>query len=491
MAENRETRLPLRQDYDGGSYYWVPETVDFAATTAPGGEPWADFIDKAYQGITWAKTHDESVEPNPYWDYAVYWNDLYPAIGGDFGRNPVTQERTQAASPEFEAARTNLSPQLQEQVGYNIEAMRGDRDQFNIFGDQFFQALMALGAATGGAAAFGGFAAPGALGAGAAAAADPLALGGAAGGVTGTGAGIGTAGAGGAASAGAGIGAGGLGGGGMASWFDLIPSLINAGTSIAGGVMGSQAARDAARTQAGSAEEANRLLWDIYQQNRSDLAPFREAGTAALGGLAGLAGQPFTAAPFDASGLAFTPPSGQQVLNDDPGYNWRIQQGMKALEGGAAARGGLLSGGTVQAAQRFGQDLASQEYGNAYGRALGQNQLRYGRARDEYLTNLGLQKDIRNMNFNELAALAGIGQTAGSNQAQLGAQVGGQLAGNITSGGAAGAAGQIGSSNAWMQALGGLGSTANSYMNQQLVQQQLNQQNQQQQALMDLFRTRR
>lgn len=52
----------------------------------------------------------------------------------------------------------------------------------------------------------------------------------------------------------------------------------------------------------------------------------------------------------------------------DPGYGFRMSEGMKALERSAAARGGLMSGGTGKALQRFGQDLASQEYQNAYNR---------------------------------------------------------------------------------------------------------------------------
>ena len=52
----------------------------------------------------------------------------------------------------------------------------------------------------------------------------------------------------------------------------------------------------------------------------------------------------------------------------DPGYQFRMSEGLKGVEGGAAARGGLLSGGALKAIQKYGQDLGSQEYGAAYGR---------------------------------------------------------------------------------------------------------------------------
>jgi hypothetical protein len=61
----------------------------------------------------------------------------------------------------------------------------------------------------------------------------------------------------------------------------------------------------------------------------------------------------------------------------DPGYGFRLSEGLKALERSAAARGGLLSGGTGKALTRFGQEMASQEFGNAYGRAFNE----YGAAR--------------------------------------------------------------------------------------------------------------
>jgi hypothetical protein len=52
----------------------------------------------------------------------------------------------------------------------------------------------------------------------------------------------------------------------------------------------------------------------------------------------------------------------------DPGYNFRFNEGQRALETGAAARGGLLSGGFAKKMARYGQDYASNEYTNVYNR---------------------------------------------------------------------------------------------------------------------------
>lgn len=62
------------------------------------------------------------------------------------------------------------------------------------------------------------------------------------------------------------------------------------------------------------------------------------------------------------------PGAGMNMLNMDPGYNFRLGEGMKSLERNAAARGGLISGGALKAATRYGQDFASNEFGNAYNR---------------------------------------------------------------------------------------------------------------------------
>jgi hypothetical protein len=69
------------------------------------------------------------------------------------------------------------------------------------------------------------------------------------------------------------------------------------------------------------------------------------------------------------SGALMRQPSAAE-LEMDPGYAFREQQGMQAVNRSAAARAGLQSGAALKAAQRFGQDLASQEYGSAYNRFM-------------------------------------------------------------------------------------------------------------------------
>lgn len=120
----------------------------------------------------------------------------------------------------------------------------------------------------------------------------------------------------------------------------------------------------------------------------------------------------------------------------DPGYAFRQSEGMKALERSAAARGGLLSGGALKGIQRFGQDLASQEYQNAFNR---------------YQVNRANQ-------LNPLQSLMGSGQSAANTLTGAAGQMGQNQAANITNAGAARASGYVGGANALNSALGGVSS---------------------------------
>jgi hypothetical protein len=264
---------------------------------------------------------------------------------------------------------------------------------------------------------------------------------------------------------------------------------------------GAYSANKAAKAQAGAAGQAAELQKDVADQqvelqreqfNRQvELQrPFRESGLAAqnqlltlLGirpqqapeaprsgggggfGVAGMIGNAArTAFGQQEPGLQVDPnsPDFGRYARDfsmadyqaDPGYAFRMSEGMKGLERSAAARGGLLSGATMKGIQRFGQDLASQEYSNAFNR---------------YQTN-------RAARLNPLQSLAGVGQTsaqqvgaAGQNMAAgIGNALGAYGQGASEAMGAAGqarASGYMGTANALTGALG-------SYMNYNQGQQQ-------------------
>jgi hypothetical protein len=159
--------------------------------------------------------------------------------------------------------------------------------------------------------------------------------------------------------------------------------------------------------------------------------PWRQAGITALNKLTPLATE-------------YTP-FGMDQFQQDPGYAFRMQEGMKALERSAAARGGLLSGGMLKGAQQYGQGLASQEYMNAFNRYQAE----------------------RNARLNPLQSLAGVGQTATNQLGQAGQTMAGNVGQALGAAAQARASGYVGGANALSQGLG-------TYLNYQQGQNFLN-----------------
>jgi len=112
-------------------------------------------------------------------------------------------------------------------------------------------------------------------------------------------------------------------------------------------------------------------------------------------------------------------------LQMDPGYAFREQQGMQAVNRSAAAAAGLQSGAALKAAQRFGQDMASQEYGNAYNRFMQNRQNQIGLLQGGVGTGFGAAQGIGNAatgTATNLASLySGLGQGIGQGYADAGA----------------------------------------------------------------------
>jgi hypothetical protein len=173
-------------------------------------------------------------------------------------------------------------------------------------------------------------------------------------------------------------------------------SLGGAAEEVTGGGA-SGAAQDAAQTANIAADRDLALRTRMYEEDVARQEPWRKAGVTALNKLTPLATE-------------YTP-FGMQQFQQDPGYAFRMSEGMKGLERSAAARGGLLSGGMLKGIQRYGQDMASQEYQNAFNR---------------YQTE-------RSARLNPLQSLAGIGQTA-TNQLSAAGREYGSSAGSIMSG---------------------------------------------------------
>lgn len=295
-------------------------------------------------------------------------------------------------------------------------------------------------------------------------------------------------------------------------------AAIGAGASYLGSSQQADAAQQAAQTQAQASNAATQLQRDIYNQNRADIAPYREIGTQGLYSLADLIGinrQP-SAIPANVQSQIDTLNSqiagyqnamnqpeniraglvspNQNTLNDmiaqrdrlmapytvptsgvpssqfgslarpfsladyqaDPGYAFRLAEGNKAIDRAAAARGNFFSGATGKALTNYGQDYASNEYAKAYDR-YNQNQ-----------TNL----------YNRLAGLSGTGQTATQQTAQYGQNFANQAGQNMLAAGNAAAQGYQNAAAARASGYTGLYNAANAgmgnYLNYNMFNQYLN-----------------
>ena len=217
----------------------------------------------------------------------------------------------------------------------------------------------------------------------------------------------------------AGSSAGYAGGAGLGSYLTSAPAL-QAGASIIGGVLQSNALQRAASTQSDAAQRAIDLQERINQQQTALNAPFYSAGVTSqnrLLDLLGLSGNK------GATGYGkYAQDFSMDDFQQDPGYAFRLSEGQKALERSAAARGGLISGAATKAATRYGQEMGSQEYQNAYNR---------------YQTNRANQ-------LNPLASLTQSGQAAANFQAGNLGKYGSDVASLIGQQGESRAAGEIG-----------------------------------------------
>ena len=209
------------------------------------------------------------------------------------------------------------------------------------------------------------------------------------------------------------------------------------GSTVVGGLLSSNASQSAASTQADAANNATAAQSAALDKQLALQQPFTTAGTTAVNQLSamtqpgGEATKAFSYGPFDYN------------QNTDPGTQFRIKQGLDAMNATAAARGGLISGNALKAGQDYGQAAGSQEYQNAFNR---------------YLTNYSNAQNTFQLNHNNLLDplkfLTNIGQAGASNQAANVGNFGNSQAANTIGAGNANAAGQVGSANAINTAIG-------------------------------------
>ena len=182
-------------------------------------------------------------------------------------------------------------------------------------------------------------------------------------------------------------------------------------------IFGSNSKDRAINAQTQGTNQANAALDSAYGVQNDLLNPWAQTGTKSMTSLAN-----------------------NDFMNNwqqDPGYQFRLDEGNKAINAAASARGLGNSGATMKALARYGQDYATGEYDKVY-----------------------------NRNYNRLSQLAGFGQDATNSMVNASANYGNSVANNYMGLGNANAAAQLAQANRFSNLLGQGAQAAATYYGQ-------------------------
>jgi len=202
-------------------------------------------------------------------------------------------------------------------------------------------------------------------------------------------------------------------------------AVIGAGASYMGGKAQAKATSAASQTTAAAQTYATNIQKKQFEQTRQDQEPWRIAGEKALRVIQ------------DTPDFEFTAENFEQFK--DPAFDFRMEEGINALDRSAASRGRLFSGAQAKAVTRYGSNLASEEYTNAFNRAL----------------------TTRNVNLAKEQSLAGIGQSATNVVSQAGERTAANIGNIATQGAQQQANSAVSGGNALANAYGNVAQSAN------------------------------
>jgi len=226
-------------------------------------------------------------------------------------------------------------------------------------------------------------------------------------------------------------------------WY-LSPTALQTGAGIVGGLIQNAGQRQAASMQSDAAQRAIDLQAQINKQQLALNAPFYNAGVTGQNRLMDLLGLGANKGAADYG--KYAKDFSMADYQADPGYAFRLSEGMKQLGHQAARRGGLISGQTLKGLQDYAQGSASQEYNNAFNR---------------YQTNRANQ-------LQPLGNLQNVGISAANQQSSALGNYGSNVSNLLGQQGQAQAAGALGQGNTINNAIG---SATTAYQNNALVEQ--------------------
>lgn len=189
-------------------------------------------------------------------------------------------------------------------------------------------------------------------------------------------------------------------------------AVVGAGSSYLSGKEQAKSAQKGTAAEERIAAENRELQRELVDQQREDFAPWRDVGQKALDQIwAGVESGEFQVGDID--------------VTKDPGYQFRMGQGVEALDKSAAARGRLLSGAQQKGVTDYAQNVASNEYANAYAREANKKAKQYN-----ILSNLstggqssaaGQAQATSNLAQTEGNILSNLGRSQNVSQQQQGA----------------------------------------------------------------------
>jgi hypothetical protein len=198
---------------------------------------------------------------------------------------------------------------------------------------------------------------------------------------------------------------------------------------VASAGIGAYSSRQASKAQERAAAQGDAAQERMFNRQVELQEPFRQAGVNAL--------------PELVEASRYTP-FGMEQFQQDPGYQFRLKEGLRALEQRAAAEGTRVSGNQLRGLVRYGQNLASQDWINSFNRYQAERAAR----------------------LNPLQSLAGMGQSTAATLGQQAGQYGQSMAQGAAQMGNIRASGYTNQANALS---GALGQGVNYYQNQQMM----------------------
>lgn len=216
-------------------------------------------------------------------------------------------------------------------------------------------------------------------------------------------------------------------------------AAVMGGADLLGSVISGGAAESAANTQANAANVAANIQKKEFDTTTANEAPYLSAGNNSLAALMQGLGLGTNTPGSQAKGVGYgslTAPFNPANLQNTPGYQFQMSQGLQALLDSATATGGVGGGNTLKAITQYGQGLAGTTFQQQFADYTAQQQQQFG----------------------ELQTLAGSGQNAAAQLGALGNQSASTIGNDITSGAAAKAAGTVGAAKAFSSGVGSAGS---------------------------------